>query len=112
MEIIEEKPINMVELHSEIDKIKKRDENVNFRVGKIEEYLNLFQKLKPAEAKELQGDLEKLNVPRLKDMHIHKLIDIMPLTADDVKLVLEGYPITVTKASCELIAKAIEKFKK
>ncbi|MBW2988399.1 hypothetical protein DRJ48_03995 [Candidatus Woesearchaeota archaeon] len=112
MEIIEQNPINMVELHSEIAKIKKRDKEVNFRVGKIEEYLNYYVKLKPSEAKQLKEELEKLSIPRLKDLHIHKLIDIMPTTAEDVAVVLDGYPITITKTNCAQIAETLKKFKK
>jgi len=110
MDIIEEKPINTVELHSEIEKIKKRDEEVNFRVGKIQEYLNAHVKLKLRQAKELAKELEGLNIPRLKELHIHKLIDILPTSGEDVKVVLEGYPITITKSNCELISKTIKKF--
>ena len=97
---------------SEIEKIKKRDKESNFRVGKIEEYLNEFLKLKSTDAKQLKADLEKLAIPRLKDLHIHKLIDILPTTTDDVKVVLEGYPITITKSNCELIAKTVKKYAK
>ena len=110
MEIVEENPITMVELNSEITKIRKRDEEVNFRVGKVEEYLHHFVKLKPAQAKEIKSELEKLNVPRLRDIHINKLIDILPTSADEVKVVLEGYTITITKTNCDAIAKTIKKF--
>ncbi len=112
MEIVKETSMNMVELQAEISKIKKRDEEINFRVGKIEEYLNTHVHLKPSEAKELAKELEALNVPRLKELHMHKLIDILPITGDDVKVVLEGYPITITKSNCDLIAKTVKKFKK
>ena len=112
MEILEEKPMNVVELSVEIAKIKKREEEVNFRVGKVEEFLGFFLKLKPADAKAMQAELEKLNIPRLRDVHIHKLIDLMPATADDVKMVLEGYTITITKANCEQIAEVLKKCKK
>jgi DNA-directed RNA polymerase subunit F len=111
MEIKQETPINIVELNSEIDKIKKRDEQVNFRVGKVIDYLGLFLKLKPAKAKELYKEIEVLDIPRLRDIHIHKLIDILPSTGEDVKLVMDSYPITITKTNCEQIAKVVKKYK-
>jgi len=111
MKIIQEKPINLVLVNSEIAKIKKRDKEVNYRVGKLEEYLHHFLWLKPSEEKQLRDELIKLEIPRLKELHIHKLIDIMPITADEVKMVLEAYPITITKTNCEAIAKTIKKFK-
>ena len=111
MEILEEKPINIILVNEEIKKIKKKYKEVNYRVGKVEEYLHYFVKLKPNEEKQLREELINLQIPRLKEEHIHKLIDIMPTTADDVKMVLEAYPITVTKANCEEIAKVIKKYK-
>jgi DNA-directed RNA polymerase subunit F len=110
MEVIEEKPINVWELEEEIKKIKKRDKEVNFRVGKVEEYLNFCQRLKPKDPKELKKALTELNIPRMKEQHVSKLIDIMPSTPDDVKVVLDAYPITIAKTNYEAIAKTIKKF--
>jgi DNA-directed RNA polymerase subunit F len=41
-EVIKETPITIVELKEEIEKIKKRDGELNFRATKTEEYLGLF----------------------------------------------------------------------
>jgi DNA-directed RNA polymerase subunit F len=109
MEILEENPINIWELEEEIKKIKKRDKEVNYRVGKVEDFLNFCQKTKPSSHKDLKKELLELNVPRLREQHINKLIDIMPTTSDEVKVVLDGYPITVAKTNFDAIAKVIKK---
>ena len=49
------------------------------------------------QAKELYDKLISLSIPRLKDEHIHKIIDVLPRNVDDVKLILQGFVITVTK---------------
>ena len=100
----------MVEIKVELDKIKKRDEELNFRTEKLEDYLNRFVHLTPEQAKELYDKLTSLNIPRLKDEHIHKIIDILPRDADDVKLILQGFVINVTKDNSQKIVDAVKDF--
>ena len=76
MKIIKEKPMTMVELKEEVEKIKKRDKEPNLRVQKTEEYLNLFVHLKPEKKKKIKEKIGKLDIPRLKDEHISKIVDI------------------------------------
>jgi DNA-directed RNA polymerase subunit F len=107
-QVITETPITMAELKDELEKIKKRDSALNFRAEKTQEYLDQFVTLKSKDAKELFKKIEDLNIPRLKPEHIVKLIDIMPATADEVKVVLQGYTITVTKENLKRVADAIQ----
>ncbi len=111
-EIIEESPLTMAELKEELKKIKKRDEELNFRAEKTEEYLQQFTILKQKDAKELFKKIDELEVPRLKPEQIVKLIDIMPTTPDEVKMVLQGYPITVTKENMKRVADVIKEYNK
>lgn len=100
----------MAELKEELKKIRKRDEELNFRAEKTEEYLNQFEVLKEKEAKELIKKLEALDIPRLKPEHMAKLVDILPMTPEEVKMVLQGYTVTVTKENMKKIADAIQEF--
>ena len=109
-EIISEKPITLTELKQEIDKIKKRDKELNFRVGKTEEYLNHFITLSKAKEEELIKKLEKLNVPRLRDIHITKIVDILPKTVDELKIILQGYTIIVNNDNLKKIVDALKDF--
>lgn len=108
--IIEEESITMSELKDALHKIKKRDEELGFRAGKTEEYLESFQLLKEKEAKELFAKIEKLNIPRFKKEYIDKMVDLLPESGDDVKMILQGYPLTITKENCDKIAKVIKGF--
>ena len=111
-DMAEEKPITMAELKEELKTIKKRDEALNFRAEKTEEYLAQFTVLKEKDAKELYKKIEDLQVPRMRPEHIVKLIDILPTNPEEVKLVLQGYTITVTKDNLKRIADAIQEFTK
>lgn len=110
--IVEEKPITMVELKEELTKIKKRDKELNFRSNKTLEYLSVFAKMTPQKAIELEQKLEKLNIPRLKDFQIKKIIDILPKTVEDLKVILQGYTLTVSSENIKKIVSLIDSFTK
>lgn len=110
MKIISEKPITMAELKQDIQKIKERDKELNFRAQKTEEYLNMFVDISPEKAKELGEKIEKLNIPRFKHEHIAKIIDTMPQSADELKSVLSAYPLTVTNENLKKIADIVSHY--
>ncbi|MBR9693087.1 hypothetical protein GOV07_04120 [Candidatus Woesearchaeota archaeon] len=95
-EIIEKRPMNVVQVKDALKKIKKRDEELNFRSNRTEEYVNAVAKLKSKEAKELVKKLEDLGIPRLKPEYIHKIIDTMPTSEKHLKVVLQGYTLSVS----------------
>ncbi len=95
-EIIERRPMNVVEVKEALKRIKKRDEELNFRASRTEEYVNAVAKLKPKEAKELVEKLEKLDIPRLKPEYIHKIVDTLPQNEKHLKVILQGYALSVS----------------
>jgi len=109
-EIIEEEPITMAELKGELAKIRRRDKELNFRANKTEDYLKQFATLDNKTATELFEKIQKLNIPRIKDMHIKKIIDIMPKKVEDLKVVLEAYPITVNAENQKKIISVVSKY--
>ena len=109
-QLIEEVPITMAELKEELARVKKRDKELNMRCTKVEEYLNQFCTLDSKKAAELTKKLEDLKIPRLKDVHIKKIIDLLPKTEDDLKLILQGYILTVNKESLKKIMKVVKDF--
>ncbi|MBN2458320.1 hypothetical protein JXB31_04285 [Candidatus Woesearchaeota archaeon] len=108
-EILEETEIPMFEIKKDIAKIKKRDTELNFRTQKTEEYLNTFITLKDSELKSLLDELKGLDIPRLKDLHIYKIVDTLPVSVDDVKLILQGYTLTVSQDNMKKIAETVKK---
>jgi DNA-directed RNA polymerase subunit F len=109
-EIISETPMNIVELRHEMEKIKKRDGELNFRAERTEDYVNHLVHLTAAKGREMYEKLEKLNVPRLKDVHIHKIIDTMPANLETLKAVLQGYVVTVSAENLKKIAAVVEEY--
>ncbi|HLD19124.1 MAG TPA: hypothetical protein VJB90_03880 [Candidatus Nanoarchaeia archaeon] len=101
--VVSETPINLSELKEEIEKIKKRDPEINMRVGRIEEYTNAFMPLTAKKGKELFDKLVALNIPRMKEQYYHKIIDILPTNMNTLKAVLRSYPITISNDNIKKI---------
>jgi len=110
-EVISQTPMNASQLKKEMGSIKKRDTDIGFRAQKTVDYLDSIDVLDEKKADELYKKLEALAVPRLRDVHFHKIIDIMPRSSNEVKTVLQGYNVTVSAESCKKIADVVAEFK-
>ncbi|MBW2999079.1 hypothetical protein KY339_00260, partial [Candidatus Woesearchaeota archaeon] len=100
----------MSQLKNELKKIKKRDEELNFIANKTNDYLNTFSVLKEKEAKDLQKKLEGLKITRLKPEQIIKIIDLLPSTVADLKVILQGYPVSIANEDLKKIADVVAGF--
>jgi DNA-directed RNA polymerase subunit F len=109
-DVVEEVPLNIIEVKEMLKKIKKRDEQPNFRAQKTDEYLQAVNTIKPKEAKELKEKLVALNTPRIKEQHMQKLIDVMPTLPESVKTVTNGFNISLTADQVKKIATVIKEF--
>ena len=107
---ISETPMRISEVKEELKRIKKRDGELNFRAAKTEEYLGHYASLDEEKSKELFDKINKLNIPRMKDVHICKMIDLMPKNVEDLKTILQGYTITVKAENIKKISDIINEF--
>jgi DNA-directed RNA polymerase subunit F len=94
LEIINEHPITMGELKEKLDAIKKNHE-LGFRATKTEEYLNTFTKQKVKDIEEKKKKLKDLNILRLKETHIAKIIDLQPKDMDSLKAIFAGENVSL-----------------
>ena len=109
MKVSAERPIDLLTLKDELEAIKKRDEELGFRSNKTYEYVNQF--VTKDMKKGLVEALQKIDIPRLKDVHIVKIADFMPTSVDTLKIILQGYPITVNADNLKKIVKTVTDFK-
>lgn len=109
-QIVEEVPLNIVEVKEMLKKIKDRDTELNFRAQKTAEYLEAIHTIKPKQAKELKEKLEALEIPRVKEAQVQKIIDIMPRTVEGVKTVFSGLNISVTADNVKKVATLIGEY--
>jgi DNA-directed RNA polymerase subunit F len=110
IKIIEEKPISMAELKEELKDIKKRDEELSFRTAKVSEQVDLLKVVKLKDAEEIFEKIQKLNIPRLKDVHIYKLIDLMPQNLVEIKNIVQSYSLTVTNDNLEKLLEILAEY--
>lgn len=108
MQIISDTPINIYVLKKELEKIKKRDGELNFRANRTEDYLNQIASIKNPD--ELFKKLMELEIPRLREQQIHKIIDIAPTTLNELKVVLQGYTVSLSNESMKKIVDTINEF--
>jgi DNA-directed RNA polymerase subunit F len=111
-EMISQEPITMAEVQERLDKSKKESE-LNFRAQKTHDYLIHNTLIKnDKKAQELKVKLEGLEILRLKETHVIKLIDTMPISVEEAKSILSTYPISVTNENLKKIVDTIDDFRK
>ncbi|RME31182.1 hypothetical protein D6789_03560 [Candidatus Woesearchaeota archaeon] len=110
VEILEKKALCIPLVKEALKKIEKRDGELNFRANRTMEYVNEAASLSPTKAKELIKKIEDLNLPRLKPEHIHKIVDILPRSEKQLKVVLQGYTLTVSLENQKKIMKILQEY--
>ena len=108
--MIEKIPMNVVEVKAVLEKAKTKGLELNFRAAKTDEYAQEFAKISLKDAKELFDKIKGLEIPRVRDAHIHKLIDIMPQSDKHVKIILASLNLTPTVENCKKIAETIAEY--
>lgn len=108
-EIIEEKPLCLIDVKTAMKAIEKRDVELGLLSQKTKEYLDAFVKRNSKDAKDLRKGIDDLGITRLKEEHICKIIDFLPETVDEFKIVLQGYNITLPKKEMEAIIAEVKK---
>lgn len=106
--ILKETPITLFEVGQELENVKKIEEELNFRANKVEDYLNQISDVDGKTLNGLKEKLEKLKIPRLKDHHIVKIVDLLPQTIDELKVILQGYTISLSNDNLKKIIAAVK----
>jgi len=109
-QIISEKVLNLGEVKDLIHKVKRRDMDLNFRAQKTLDYIDEVVKISPANAKKLSEEITNLKVHLLREQHIQKIVSVLPTTPEDVKVVMQGFSLNVTKENLQKIADTVKPF--
>ncbi len=106
--LIGETPLTLVDVKESLQKIEKCDKELNYRSNKTREYLNLFVQLSKEKKEELYKKLTDLKLLRLKEAHTTKIIDFLPKTAEELKVILQAYPVSMPKKDIESIVAVVK----
>jgi DNA-directed RNA polymerase subunit F len=109
MKIISKRPVCLGEVKEILGKKEKEE---NQRIEMMREYLNNFLKITPENAKKLKEEIKALNIPKIDEEHMVKIIDIMPIDADDVKKIFFGTSVALTQDEIQKILDVVKKYRK
>lgn len=108
--VLDKRPVSMSELKAEMNRIEERDGELGYRAGRTMEYIKVFKTLSDDDNESLRKDLEELNVPRLKEVHIVKITDMLPVSVDELNVIIQGYTLTVSKDNLKKIVDTVKKY--
>ena len=109
-ELLEKTPISLNELKQELESIQKRDKELGFRAGKTLEYANAFTTLSKTAHNDLKKKLEALEIPRFKEEHIAKVLDMLPKSVAELDVIIQGYTLTVSKENKTKVIETVKEF--
>jgi DNA-directed RNA polymerase subunit F len=109
-EILNESAVAMYEVREALEKIKNERGELSFRAQKTYDHLSQAVRLDAKKSIELEANIKALEVPRLRDQYVKKLVDILPTTEKEVKTILTQFSVTVTNDNCKRIATVIAEF--
>lgn len=108
--LLSERPISLSEVKNIIESNKKEKKELNFRENKVIEYTNLFCRIKPKESAQLKEEISGLNIARLKERHITKIMDILPEDVEALKGVFAGEELTLKSEDLNKITEITKKY--
>ncbi len=109
-EVLEKHPSNMVSTRSELQRIEERDGELSFRGNRTMDYLNEFVQLDEDEAEELKEELLDLDIARLKEEFVHKIIDTLPRDMDELEVLLQGYTLSMDEDDMKEVMDIVEDY--
>ncbi len=110
IKLIQESPVSLQEMKEKLHEIESRDEELSFRANKVKDYLNKVVRLDKKAASDLKQKLLSLDIPRLKDRQIIKIIDMLPEELEELRAVFTGEVTTITQENMEKIIEAVKPF--
>ncbi len=108
--ILSEKPVSFFYVLKELKKTEK--EKLGFRAGKTFDYLSKFTRLNEKQYEEVYKNVMDLNLPRVKDIHIIKIVDLWPEDIESLKLVFSSDNLSLKTEQLQQILDVLKKFKK
>lgn len=106
-QFLSETPLALAEVKAILHSVEKRDESLTFLSNKAKEHQEVFVALSKVKKDELYAKLTGLNLTRLKEEHYCKIIDFLPQNLEELKVILQSYPLSLSKKDQESIVVAV-----
>ena len=110
-ELVSTEVISNTEVGEVISK-KEEERELTYREEKIKEYLKNFQKLSKKEFEEAKKEVENLQIPRLGEEHIIKILDIMPKNGTELRSIVSHSGTVLVDESVTKILEVLNRYRK
>jgi len=107
--IEEKKPVPLAVVKTML-KNRKEEGDLILEQKTAFEHAKKFAKLTDKQSEKLVEDLKELGIRRLKDEQIVTIVDFLPQTAEDVKLITSNTTTSLKSAEIEKMLEVIKKF--
>ncbi len=87
--ILDRQALNLNEIQKIIENLPESEKRTQMEV-----YLKKFLKTKPEKAKRIKEDLKALDLLKIKNEHIVKIIDLMPKDVSDINKIFTDVSLT------------------
>ncbi len=108
-QFVEEHTVPIATVKRLLEDIEKRDGELSYRSAKSKEFIETFHStVSEIKSEDLKKKLLGLDLVRLKEEHITKIVDFSPQTVQELKVVLQAYPLSLPKKDQESIVAAVK----
>ncbi len=111
-QFIEQRSLSLSHVKEITKEFEERDKELGFFSTRVKEYVQEFVTLSQSQEQKLYKKLQGLELTRLKEEHIAKIIDFLPRDANELKIVLSAYPLSIPKKDQDAIVAALTEFLK
>jgi DNA-directed RNA polymerase subunit F len=109
--ILEMKELSNSEVLDILEKIEKERE-LTYREEKYLEYLKKFTKLSKEEFEKAKKEIMELEIPRLEEVHINKILDLMPINGTQIRAIVANSGTVLVDESIKKILEVLDKYRK
>ncbi len=110
-EVIKSEPVSASEALELINK-KSKDVELTYREEKTMEFLKKMNKLSLKNFKEAYKELESLEIPRLEDTHIIKILENMPSDGTQLRAIVSHSGTVLVDENVTKILDVVKKYNK
>ena len=110
MKLIEEKPITVVEAKSILSKLEKERESLGYEQKITLDFMKAYVQLSEKDVEETKKELKE-KLPELKDHHVVMLLNILPETVEDVKILFSKERIELDENKINQILEVLDKIR-
>lgn len=103
-------PISNIEVFNEIDK-KAKDSELTYREEKTHEYIKKFAKLKVTNFKKAFAEIKELEISRLEDEQIIKVVELMPQNGTELRAIVSHSGVVLVDENVTKVLDVLNKYK-